>query len=509
MQGHSRNIADFRSRGGSECYLDSGRDENDGISHDSARGGAIGTTNQESNYLEDGSNHLKHDGTLKEIGAQHDRHDRRIHKRLSISQLECYSRSTCDRSVASDHERYSETASVYSAYSGYHSSGAASGCGCESPLSGRQTTERDYYSSRRFLPEKDGIQPTLFNSNSHKYHQSWHQSGDSSEYTADTYHLPCEEPDHDRRIIGEMSVATSFTGHSRFPHALNMNYLYSSTTSDAAKSDIATVCSGSVLDDNDLVSVTSGDLNAPGVEGGSYRGSSGRCLGNVIHGFDPGGGTLTSAISSGVTSRRNGPLAVEFALEKLGSTIVSSNLNRHSLRLASLCGNHSQTNRSDRGSTESAEDIPLLNDMGPPLSRVLLVNKKQRSSTGSANSVASSKGALSDGFVYGGGLIDDAASSVVAEIASVQSTEELSTAEYVYLTIREDSENNNNTIRKVGELDCSMELQMRAISLHMQKEMEVSQISEVASLKDMSQNSGAGRSISPGGTVYIGRGKRR
>jgi len=147
--------------------------------------------------------------------------------------------------------------------------------------------------------------------------------------------------------------------------------------------------------------------------------------------------------------------------------------------------------------------------MGPPLSRVL-VNKKPRSSTGSANSVASSGGALSDGFVYGGSLLDDAASSVVAEMASVQSTEELSTAEYVYLTIRDDSENNNNNnaVRQMGELDCSMELQMKAISLHMRKEMEVPQISEVASLKDMSQNSGSGR-VSPGGTVYKGRGIRR
>jgi hypothetical protein len=188
-----------------------------------------------------------------------------------------------------------------------------------------------------------------------------------------------------------MSIAalSSVTGESRFPHALHMSSS-SQYGSEAAKSDIATVCSGSVMDEMEVASVLSGDLNQGGggesVDRGSYdRGTSHNA---PLNGSHPGpaasGRELASALYSASSSRRMGPggsqLAVDFALAPSQHLHHPADIIHHNGDIADACG---------RG-------IGTLNDMGPPLSRVLL-GKDVGSGPGSdLQSHASSGGAASD-----------------------------------------------------------------------------------------------------------------
>jgi hypothetical protein len=202
----------------------------------------------------------------------------------------------------------------------------------------------------------------------------------------------------------------------------------------AVKSDIVTVCSGSILDDIDLVGVLSGDLNASAVDGANFKLTTGTfdrfTAGSTTGLFSTAGRGVGGLLHCGVPSRRNELLTVEFALERHGSlATISSHLNLHDQHLSSFSRNHSLTSRSDGGSIDAFGGIFSTNDMCPPLSRELL-GFRFKAGPGSVNSVATSKGVLSDGFSYDVYTPDDVACAIAEmDLHSVQSPGLLSTIE--------------------------------------------------------------------------------
>jgi hypothetical protein len=420
--------------------------------------------------LENGSNKFRNKENYGEEGEQ--RYDTRFYEHHGTLQPEELDPSAERPTSFVDRvRRNSETASAYSsAYSGYHSSGAASDGGYESPTSAsHQNNEptlppRHREGPRKYLAERDDSSredtPAPFNSSRAEYHLlSWHRLGDNSEYTGDHYSPPYADLSHTKKSSID----------SRFPLNCNASYPCSSTMSEAAKSDIATVCSGSVLDDTDLVSVLSGDLNASAVDGANFklttgtfsRFNAGSTTGLSSTAGSGVGGLASSSLHCGVPSRRNELLTVEFALERHGSpATISSHLNLHDQHLTSFSGNHSLTSRSDGGSTDAFGGISSTNDMGPPLSRELM-GFRFKSGPGSANSVASSKGALSDGFSYGVYTPDDTACAIAEmDFHSVQSAGPLSTIE--------GSEGNYAD----NQSQTSMEQKMQAMGLQMKEGSE-------------------------------------
>lgn len=408
--------------------------------------------------LENGPNSYRNKGKYEEKGEQ--RYDMRFYEHRPTP------------SFVGRVRRNSESASAYSsAYSGYHSSGAASDGDYESPtLASHQTNpqtlpSRHHEGPRKYRAERDDSSregtPTPFNSSRAEYHLSWHRLGDISEYTGDQYSPRYEDLSHTKKSNIDV----------RFPLHCNPSYPCSSTMSEAAKSDIATVCSGSVLDDTDLVSVLSGDMNASAVDGSNFKLTAGT-FGRSALGSNSGlsstvgsgvGGIASSSLHNGLSSRQNELLTVEFALERHGSpATISSHLNLHDNHLTSFSGNHSLTSRSDGGSADAFGGISSTNDMGPPLSRELM-GFRYKSGPGSANSVASSKGALSDGFsLY---TPDDTAYAVAEmDFHSLQNAGPLSALE--------GSESNYAD----NQSQTSMEQKMQAMGLQMKEGSEGSNI---------------------------------
>lgn len=422
--------------------------------------------------LENGSNSYRSKGKYEEKGEQ--RYDMRFYEHHGTLHPEEFDPSSGERptpSFVGRVRRNSESASAHSsAYSGYHSSGAASDGGYESPaLASHQTnppavpSSRHNEGSHKCRAERDDSSregtPTPFNSSRAEYHLSWHRLGDISEYTGDHYSPRYEDLSHTKKSNIDV----------RFPLHCNPSYPCSSTMSEAAKSDIATVCSGSILDDTDLVSVLSGDMNASAVDGSNFKLSTGT-FGRSALGSTSGlsstvgsgvGGIASSSLQNGLSSRQNELLTVEFALERHGSpATISSHLNLHDHHLTSFSGNHSLTSRSDGGSADAFGGISSTNDMGPPLSRELM-GFRYKSGPGSANSVASSKGALSDGFSYGVYTPDDTACAVAEmDFHSLQSAGPLSALE--------GSESNYAD----NQSQTSMEQKMQAMGLQMKEASE-------------------------------------
>lgn len=144
---------------------------------------------------------------------------------------------------------------------------------------------------------------------------------------------------HTRRFSSGRSAALVMLGDNRFPSAMS----YAST--EAPKSDIATVCSSSIVEDIDLSSV---EMNVPPTPS------------NVLlstHSDRPGLSGNLRRSGSGVGTR-----AVEFAPSSI----------------------HYKNAFSSRGSLPHNTTISVSNDMGPPLSRALLMQRDQSTGAGSA-----------------------------------------------------------------------------------------------------------------------------
>ena len=145
-----------------------------------------------------------------------------------------------------------------------------------------------------------------------------------------------------------LHTASIMNGETRFPFAFSSPY----PGSEAAKSDIATVCSGSVTEDIDMASVTSGGegsqtntviMPSPSVE---------RVDASIVM---VGGGNFRRQGSGG---------RVEFAADSFA------------LPTPRLTAAHLNTQRTPQSSPHHSSSEPqslaMMNDMGPPLSRALL-----------------------------------------------------------------------------------------------------------------------------------------
>jgi len=221
---------------------------------------------------------------------------------------------------------------------------------------------------------------------------------------------------------GYLSGCSSHMSSHRFPHA---GY----AASEAGKSDIATVCSGSVVEDIDVASVTSTENNNNGER------MPRKCI----------------SFSKVVT---------------IGDKLSAANLgNVGSMQVP----------------VQQDSSPIVLNDMGPPLSRMLLVSASQadslQSSTGDAPSDVVTHVDTDDGVLI---------SAEVAEIAEIDGHFVLSS-----FSKEEPSQTDIKNTNKTSSFQAMSSDTTLTVSLN-------------ASLS----TSGSGR-VSPGGTVYKGRGIRR
>jgi len=317
-----------------------------------------------------------------------------------------------------------------------------------------------------------------------------------------------------------MSMALSVTGESRFPHALNM--MYSNYGSEAAKSDIATVCSGSVMDEMEVASVLSSEMNQ-GTTGST--GGAGSCVGTggtsswILFPSQGGGRELTCALYTDSTSSSQGPggsqLAVDFAL----GTYTNLGLHNEDARECQMVN-------STRIAPDVIRGLGTLNDMGPPLSRVLVA---QCLGSGSAtpHSHASSIGATSDHRAtsnfendhdeISGGKVDHE-SFVRDRYAPMSPSKHFSSQPNSPLQVDNqvlDLES-RGTCPSPGKLEAMSDGMMDNPTDRVERALQIDEVApgeppglkQVASLREVLQINGSGRR-SPGGTVYKGRGIRR
>jgi len=240
-----------------------------------------------------------------------------------------------------------------------------------------------------------------------------------------------------------MATTTSIHGiETRYTVAIS-----SYAPSEAAKSDIATVCSNSVVEDIDISSV---DMNVPQTPNNIFP--------------SPHSGTNLRRSVEFAPSSFTQQLHKHFSVHQTGEY----------MHFSSVQSNNDQTQRS-----------LLQNDMGPPLSRALLMQGGLGSTTGSrAGSVRSfgSNGASQNSDVVAHVDTDDCGGSLVESVTDAQS------------------------IYSQEDIRCGPEAGSTISQIEKGKEQINGAHPLLKSNSSLGQTNGR---TSPGGTIYKGKGVRR
>eukprot|EP00804_Cyclotella_cryptica_P004783 CCRYP_004875-RB/>CCRYP_004875-RB protein AED:0.10 eAED:0.10 QI:4211/1/0.90/1/0.4/0.36/11/4350/721 len=215
----------------------------------------------------------------------------------------------------------------------------------------------------------------------HQLHHLHSLSNNTHKFTSSHHHH--HHHDNDSNSEGRLtpshnnlSIHPIIHSETRFPTA--MGY----APSEAAKSDIATVCSGSVIEDIDkdidMASVASGEYPLKKTPSG---GSTGLLGGHNMH-------TTTNASTTTTHHHHpNTPLQQSFGKHTRGDSNSHNTTSRgvefashtHTYPFHQNAPSHYLSTPADTeaihpsSASASASDRSLLNDMGPPLSRTLLL----------------------------------------------------------------------------------------------------------------------------------------
>mmetsp|Transcript_19773 Transcript_19773/g.30515 ORF Transcript_19773/g.30515 Transcript_19773/m.30515 type:complete len:618 (-) Transcript_19773:1880-3733(-) len=195
-----------------------------------------------------------------------------------------------------------------------------------------------------------------------------------------------------------MIAAHLVSGETRFPTAMSYS------TAEAPKSDIATVCSGSVIEDIEVSSVMSGGSNPPQTPNIPMQ-SSDRMV--------AGGARRTSSGGVGQAQQR----VVDFAPQPHAPGFAAA---RPQYTYPPIRSSPPRSSPPLPPATApvGASAIAMMNDMGPPLSRTLLLqdppmaSQGDSSRAGSVRSFGSTAGASSDVVAHvdtddcGGSLVE-------------------------------------------------------------------------------------------------------
>lgn len=245
-------------------------------------------------------------------------------------------------------------------------------------------------------------------------------------------------------------------GETRFPTA-------SYAASEAGKSDVATVCSGSVIEDIEVSSVMSGGDNSQSWGVASNAHPSPPSSVKVA----PSSGASTGAARRSLQGR-----GVEFAASLQQELMLSAVVPQSNLQ-------------PNRWHVLEHEALLASNNMGPPLSRALLLQHRQFGSFSRAESVKSF-GSNAGSDVIAHVDTDDCGGSLIESVTDGHSVH---------------SQEDNR-----GHLDDTM-TSAAALPLQDSKESEDDQSLAHPWLRNGDSNA-SGR-VSPGGTIYRGRGVRR
>lgn len=231
---------------------------------------------------------------------------------------------------------------------------------------------------------------------------------------------------------------------SDFPH--HAGYYQ---TSETCKSDIATVCSGSMIDEMEIASVLSGDMNQISSSSGGV------------------------AMAAPVTLARSGSFSAGRKSSLLHSSLNSSG--------EKISGGVEFPSVGSVGRHVSMQEPPMiLNDMGPPVSRIII-----------ARGVSFRNDSIGDGH-------SSASGGVPSDVVTHLDTDD------------------GGSIAAAGEID-NHSVHSSNFNSNISEEQAVSEAPEnvervdsprPAPFTDAVPQAGSGR-ISPGGTVYKGRGVRR
>ena len=213
-----------------------------------------------------------------------------------------------------------------------------------------------------------------------------------------------------------LHTAAIINGETRFPFAMTYSY----PGSEAAKSDIATVCSGSITEDIDLASVASG-------------GDGSQATGNVMpsRALERVGASIVMV--GGGNFRRQGIRGkVEFAVDSV------------TLPTPRLTAAHLNAQQPPPRYSPEPQSLALMNDMGPPLSRALLDQSAiGESRSGSVRSFGSNAGKSDNSDVAAQVDTDDCGGSLNESVDgehSIQSQEDVRIDDVEKLAKKEDSE---------------------------------------------------------------------
>jgi hypothetical protein len=251
-------------------------------------------------------------------------------------------------------------------------------------------------------------------------------------------------------------------GETRFPTASSY------AASEAGKSDVATVCSGSVIEDIEVSSVMSGGDN-----------SQSWGVASNAHPSPPSSVKVAPAVASTGSARRTlQGRGVEFAVSLQQELMVSAVFPHNNLQ-------HHLPIRWHASENEAA--LESNNMMGPPLSRALLLQHRQFGSFSRAESVKSF-GSNAGSDVVAHVDTDDCGGSLIESVTDGHSVH---------------SQEDNR-----GSLDDETDTTVIAVTMPSNnlKDEDDQQLPHPW-LRNGDENA-SGR-VSPGGTIYRGRGVRR
>lgn len=307
------------------------------------------------------------------------------------------------------------------------------------------------------------------------YGRSWtssgyHSSGEhSSSMRFSSSSVGRCPPNSSRGLIAAASAAHLMNEETRFPTAM-------SYTSDAHRSDVATVCSGSVAEDIEVESIVSGDMNHSSFACASTSPTT------IVK---PAVGAGTRMLSSLSQQQQRHATASNDSGEGMSPVVP-----RKGTGLPSVQHNQQQPSL--------GPPISLRNIMGPPLSRAFL---HQEGPSSQANSVKSSDsmGARSDGGVLVGSLpedTDDCGASLCSDVVVHVDTDDCG-GSIDFDSVHSQEDNITPAINNTAVTNDSNEL----------VQSDSSPINPLLCSDSNSDNTN-GRT-SPGGTIYKGRGVRR
>ena len=303
-----------------------------------------------------------------------------------------------------------------------------------------QNSELGYHSPE--APSDGYVNQAIYNKQSLRPVASGGSQGSGGRFRPH-YHSPSRQD--------ALHTAAIMNGETRFPFAMSYPY----PGSEAAKSDIATVCSGSVTEDIDLASVASG-------------GDGSQTTGNAmpLRVVERVGASIVM-VGSGNFRRQGMRGKVEFAAESVALP---------SPRLTAARLNAQQPSQPSPLHTSKQQSLALMNEMGPPLSRALLDQSAiGESRSGSVRSFGSNAGKSDNSDVAAQVDTDDCGGSLNESVDGEHS-----------INSQEDIRIDN--VEKVAKKEGSEPHSLLCDRL--------------------STEHPHGRT-SPGGTIYIGKGVRR